>query len=201
MFAEGDNIFVYGGWNSEMQYSNVIVYNVTTNEWADPDIYNEIPRWNHSGILVHAIPSKKYFIFGGEIGDFPEGGPRHFGVCSNATCYLDLDSKNWAKVEAELGEEGEAAFYPPAAEYSSVSYHHKTQQLLIYGGWNNKWLGGLYSLNVAKIVGPDYAVVRVEPNLGQLSGNQPIIITGQGYDQSSVVTVYFTVGSQLVDVP
>jgi len=110
MFAEGDSIFVYGGWNSEMQYSNVIVYNVTTNEWADPDIYNEIPRWNHSGILVHAIPSKKYFIFGGEIGNFPEGGPRHFGVCTNTTSYLDLDSKNWAKVEAELGENGQPAF-------------------------------------------------------------------------------------------
>jgi dynein heavy chain len=201
MFADGNTVFIYGGWNSEMQYSNVIMYNIETNEWSDPDIYNEIPRWNHSGILVNAIPSKKYFIFGGEQGDFPEGGPRHFGVATNSSCYLDLETKNWSKVETEAEEEGGKPFIPPAAEYAGVSYHHKTQQLLVYGGWNNQWLGGLYSLSVAKIVGPDYAVVSIEPNLGQLSGNQPITIKGQGFDQSSVVKVYFTVGSTPVDVP
>ena len=201
MFANDNIVFIYGGWNSEMQYSNVILYNIETNEFTDPDIYNEIPRWNHTGILVHAIPSKKYFIFGGEQGDFPEGGPRHFGVCTNSACYLDIETRHWSKIETEILEDGAKPFYPPACEYAGVSYHHRTQQLLIYGGWNNQWLGGLYSLSVAKIVGPDYAVVKIEPNLGQLSGNVPITIWGQGFDQSSVVKVFFTVGNTPVDVP
>lgn len=110
MFANDNIVFIYGGWNSEMQYSNVILYNIETNEFSDPDIYNEIPRWNHTGILVHAIPSKKYFIFGGEQGDFPEGGPRHFGVCTNSACYLDIETRHWSKIETEVLEDGAKPF-------------------------------------------------------------------------------------------
>ena len=80
MFGIGRKIFVYGGWNSENQFTNTISFDLDTKEWYDPDIYNETSRWNHCAIMVEAIPSWKYFIFGGETGDFPEGGPRHFGV-------------------------------------------------------------------------------------------------------------------------
>lgn len=66
VFAAGDKIYIYGGWNNEMQYNNIWFYDLTTNEWTDPDIYNGTPRWNHSSVLVPAIPTWKFFIFGGE---------------------------------------------------------------------------------------------------------------------------------------
>lgn len=66
LFASDNKIYIYGGWNQEMQYSNIVFFNLETKEWTDPDIFNEVPRWNHSGVLVEAIPTWKFFVFGGE---------------------------------------------------------------------------------------------------------------------------------------
>jgi len=49
------------------------------NEWSDPDIFNEIPRWNHSSVLIEAIPTWKFFVFGGEQAEYQEGVARTFG--------------------------------------------------------------------------------------------------------------------------
>jgi dynein heavy chain len=49
-----------------MQFSDIQYFNLATKEWTNPDIFNEVPRWNHSGVLVEAIPTWKFFIFGGE---------------------------------------------------------------------------------------------------------------------------------------
>lgn len=70
LFASEGKIYIYGGWNAEMQYNNVWVYNLESKEWTDPDIYNEIPRWNHCSALVEAIPTWKFFIFGGECAEY-----------------------------------------------------------------------------------------------------------------------------------
>lgn len=48
--------------------------------------------------MVEAIPSWKYFIFGGETGDFQEGGPRHFGTCANTACFLDIETMHWQTI-------------------------------------------------------------------------------------------------------
>jgi len=62
-----------------MQYNNVHVFDLERLEWSDPDIYNGIPRWNHSSLLVEAIPTWKFFIFGGECLEYNEGTARSFG--------------------------------------------------------------------------------------------------------------------------
>ena len=66
LFAIGQKIYVYGGWNLESQFNDIAVFNLSTREWTIPDIFNESPRWNFSAVMVEAIPSWKYFIFGGE---------------------------------------------------------------------------------------------------------------------------------------
>jgi len=33
--------------------------------WADTEIGTPSPIWDHSGIMIEAIPSWKYFVFGG----------------------------------------------------------------------------------------------------------------------------------------
>jgi dynein heavy chain len=125
LFSIGRKIYVYGGWNSESQYNNVITFNLDTLEWYDPDIYNDIPRWNHSAIMVEAIPSWKYFIFGGEAGEFPEGGPRHFGHCVNSTCYLDIETMHWTNVLTEDGDSHNKPLLPPSREYAAMAYDKK----------------------------------------------------------------------------
>jgi hypothetical protein len=169
-----------------------------TLEWYDPDIYNDIPRWNHSAIMVEAIPSCKYFIFGGESGDFPEGGPRHFGHCVNSACYLDIETMHWTTIQTEDGDAHHKALMPPSREYAAMVYDKKLSRLLVFGGWNNGWLNDLYALNVSKIVGPLYAITDIVPNLGQLSGNVQVSIKGVGFTDSNI-KVIFTCGKNPVD--
>lgn len=81
-----------------------------------------------------------------------------------------------------------------------MTYDKKDRRLLVFGGWNNGWCDDLYSLNVAKIVGPSYAITASHPCLGQLSGNVPLTITGQGFKDGSI-RVLFTLGNRPVDTP
>jgi hypothetical protein len=48
-----------------MQYNNSYLFNTETNEWSDIELLYGIPRWNMAAIFVEAIPSNKFFIFGG----------------------------------------------------------------------------------------------------------------------------------------
>lgn len=170
-----------------------------TKEWYDPDIIFDIPRWNHSAIMVEAIPSWKYFIFGGEVGDFPEGGPRHFGVQSATAAYLDIESMNWTTMDPEdLGEPGHVV--PLPREYSSMIYDDKGRRIICYAGWNNEWYDDLCALNVSKIVGPSYAITEIIPNLGQLSGKSNVVIKGCGFREATI-KVFFTCGKVPVDLP
>lgn len=79
-----------------------------------------------------------------------------------------------------------------------MTYDPREQRLLVFGGWNNGWIDDMWSLKVSKIVGPSYAIMSTEPSLGQLSGNVPITITGQGFKEVNI-NVLFTVGNKPVD--
>lgn len=164
-------------------------------EWTDCDIFNGTPRWNHCSLLIEAIPTWKFFIFGGECAEFNEGAARTFGEYVNSSCYIDLGMMQWVTYGSD---EDAQEVMPKPREYSAMTYDQKEQRLLIFGGWNNGWIDDLWSIKVGKIVGPSYAITGCEPNLGQLSGNVPITITGQGFKEVSTF-VYFTVGSKPVD--
>jgi len=192
LFAYDNKLYSYGGWNSETQYNNIIIFDMNTNEWSDPDIYNDVSRWNHSAIMVEAIPTWKYFIFGGESTNFNEGQARTFGEYVNSACYLDIGSMNWAEIKPESAE------IPTPREYAAISYDSANSRMLIFGGWNNGWLSDVYALHVNKIVGPSYAVTEIDPPLGQLTGGVPVNIKGVGF-KDQTIKVYFTVGRQPVD--
>jgi len=87
---------------------------------------------------------------------------------------------------------------PKPREYSAMTYDIREQRLLVFGGWNNGWMDDLWSMKVGKIVGPSYAIMSSDPGLGQLSGNNPITITGHGFKEVSI-EVLFTVGNRPVD--
>ena len=193
LFAFDDKLYSYGGWNSETQFNNIIIFDLNTNEWSDPDIYNDVSRWNHCAIMVEAIPSYKYFIFGGESTNFNEGQTRTFGQYVNTACFLDIASMRWSPITPENAE------HPSPREYAAMSYDTNSSRLIIFGGWNNGWLADLWTLNVGKIVGPSYAITEISPPLGQLSGGTPITIKGCGFKDQNI-KIYFTCGKTPTDV-
>lgn len=95
LFAYNNKLYVYGGWNAEMQFNNVVEFDLDKREWQDNDCINDIHRWNHSSVLVEAIPTWKFFIFGGEEAEFMEGNDRQFGKFVNSSCFLDLGTMKW----------------------------------------------------------------------------------------------------------
>jgi len=194
IFIVDDKLYSYGGWNSETMFNNVIVFDLNTKEWSDPDIYNDAQRWNHSAIMVEAIPSWKYFIFGGEITNYHEGHPRTFGECDNTSYYLDIETMKWTAIVPEDD------IRPPCREYAAMAYDSDQSRLLVFGGWNSGWLQDMFALNVSKIVGPSYAITEIDPPLSQLSGAVPVVIKGCGF-KDVTIKVYFTCGKNPTDVP
>jgi len=195
IFASDEKIYIYGGWNSEQQYNNVLMFNLATQEWSDPDIYNEIHRWNHCSVLVEAIPTWKFFIFGGECHEYNEGTPRQFGNYVNSSCYLDLGTVKWTTYASDPEV---FSNIPSPREYAAMAFDKRENKLILFGGWNNGWHNDLYSLNVGKIVGPSYAITASDPISGQLTGNVELRISGQGFKDANP-KVLFTCGSKPID--
>lgn len=195
LLANDGKLYIYGGWNMEMHFNTMWYFDLESREWVDCDIAYDIPRWNHSGALVEAIPTWKYFIFGGEANTYAEGDARTFGAYCNSSCFLDCGTLSWTQFASDP-----EAFpdMPSPREYAAMAYDNRNRRLVVYGGWNNGWYDDLYTLNVSKIVGPPYAITGAEPNMGQLSGGVPLKITGRGF-KDSVIRVLFTCGNKPID--
>ena len=69
----------------------------------------------------------------------------------------------------------------PCREDSAWVYEAKTCSLLMFGGWANRWLGDLWKLNVASIIGPPYACTGVDPGIGPVFGGTEIQLKGARY--------------------
>lgn len=55
-------------------------------------------------MMVPSIPSWKYFIFGGSIGNFEEGGNRTSSRLVDDTYVLDVDTRKWMNVSLEVND-------------------------------------------------------------------------------------------------
>ncbi len=49
-------------------------------------------------------------------------------------------------------------------------------QLVLFGGWGDEWLDDLYGLDVSGIVGPPYAVQKLIPATGPISGKTRVSV-------------------------
>jgi len=163
------------------------LYDINNNVWVDPELSHEIPRWYHSAIVVPAIPSWKYFVFGGSIGNFEEGGNRTTSRMTDDAYVLDIpDIKNmkWYPINI-VGER------PKARESSALFYDNNDSKLILFGGWSNNWLGDTYSLKVSMITGPPYAIYNITPNMGPLTGKTKVLIDGDGFKDTNNIIVRF----------
>lgn len=89
---------IFGGWSFTSQFSNVMIYDIENNVWEDPEISHNNPKWNLCGIMAPSIPSWKYFIFGGSVGAFSEGGNRTTSKFVDDVHYLEVDTLEWNEV-------------------------------------------------------------------------------------------------------
>lgn len=154
-----------------------------------------MPRWNHCSVLVEAIPTWKFFIFGGEAHEYQEGVARCFGNAVNTSCYLDIGSMQWNEFASDPDVFDNI---PTPREYSHCCYDRRDRRLLVYGGWNNGWFSDMYALNVSKIIGPPYAITGSEPDMSQLTGGVKVKIYGRGFKEFGP-KVLFTCGSKPID--
>ena len=202
----GHNLLVFGGCSANTQFNNCHQFDTETNEWKDIELTYGTPRWNMSAIFVEAIPSNKFFVFGGSIGDFDEGSQRNLGQLTNDIFVLDINSMSFEVDSVKVAEElnsipEEEKQLPKPREKAALIFDKNDSRLIVFGGWNGNWLGDLYSLSVAKIVGPPYAVNECEPNLGPLTGRTKIIIKGVGFSETSQINVKFICAKNSTPVP
>jgi len=76
-------------------------------------------------------------------------------------------------------------------------YDHRESRLVIFGGWSNRWLNDLWSINVSKIVGPPYSISKITPALGPITGKTNIIIEGIGFEDNCTIRLFFQCGRQI----
>jgi len=161
---------------------------VENKDWSDVDLPWGVPRWNASLQLVEAIPSWRVFIFGGCADLYGEG--RTGGVFDNRIGVLNLaETLSWDEPKLESSDP-EKRLLP--REHSAICYDPEESRLVIFGGWANKWLDDVWQINVSSIVGPPYAILRVEPPLGPVTGNMKVVIYGVGFQSTGgMCTVQF----------
>ncbi|KRW98533.1 P-loop containing nucleoside triphosphate hydrolase [Pseudocohnilembus persalinus] len=196
ILANQKKMLIFGGWSFTSQFSNIMIYDIENNQWEDPEISHNNPKWNLCGIMAPSIPSWKYFIFGGSVGSFQEGGNRTTSKFVNDVHYLDINSLEWKEVELDeyipdfeefKGEK------PKARENPGVLYDQQESRFIIYGGWANNWLSDVWSLNVGSITGPPYALFEIKPKQGPLTGKKKIKLFGDGFKKSENIVIRFAV--------
>jgi len=135
MFYYRDKIYIFGGWNQSNSYNNMIIYNPEKDAWETTGIVQEsIYRWNHCGIEVDAVPSWKYFLFGGSVSGYVDETKTRVRVkCANDVWVSDLD----AQIINEVVLDSTNSMKPNPREDSTIIYHKSQKSLIVYGGWNN----------------------------------------------------------------
>lgn len=150
--------------------------------------------------MAPSIPSWKYFIFGGSVGSFEEGGNRTTSRYVEDIYYLDVDYMDWKTVNLETESDNKTVVKPKPRESPGIFYDSQDQRIIIYGGWSNNWLGDMWSLNVSTITGPPYAIFSIKPFLGPLTGKTKAVVKGEGFKNSQNIAVKFYMGKQAQEV-
>ncbi|CAK8998622.1 Glyceraldehyde-3-phosphate dehydrogenase [Durusdinium trenchii] len=190
-FAKDGCVYIFGGWNNEQQFNDLFMLDIENKDWSDVDLSWGVPRWNCSLQLVEAIPSWRVFVFGGTADVYGEG--RTGGVFDNKIGVLDMgEPMRWSDPALEMRADDAM---PQAREHSAICYDPEESRLVIFGGWANKWLDDVWQINVSSIVGPPYAITKVEPPLGPVTGQMKVTIYGVGFmSTNGMVIIEFSSG-------
>jgi len=194
-FVDGQ-LFICGGWNASSQLKDVSILTVDTLTWTTVDPESSLPhaRWSHSMVAVPSVPFSRVFVFGGssaekEAGDDDEdgGGAQRGsvgGTYSSKLLLMDTSSCRW--IEPSI-----VGTPPTARQDSAMAFDPEASRLLVFGGWNGRWLGDVRAVDVGAVVGPPYAITAVEPQRGPITGGTHVTLSGVQLRRSDRIVVRF----------
>jgi dynein heavy chain, axonemal len=134
---------------------------------------------------IESVPYHKMFSFGGK-----KGGMDYM----NSVEVLDAGTEQWSSPCLISHPVQELMAAPPSPrEDSAWVYDNKRSALVLFGGWSNRWLGDMWRLNAAAIIGPPYACVGIQPASGPVFGTTELEITGLRF-QEGAIQVKFSTG-------
>jgi len=174
-------IYVSGGWNSMNQFQDLFVLDVETLVWTEVTSASKEKwgpeRWEHSMVAARAVPHWKVFNFGGKVGDLSYETGMPVGNFNNELTVLETGSSTadlWVKPNT-IGKT------PGARSDSPVAFDSYSAQLIMFGGWSNRWLGDLWICKVRDVVGPPYSIHNIDPKIGAVTGATECIVHGMGF--------------------
>lgn len=175
-------MLIYGGWSTSGKCDDCHSFDTETATWAVVDVGATGPRWGHSQLGIAAVPSWQVFVFGGsgpparDEKDATEDPDAAESVFLATTSVLDMGKRRWTQLTGGGG--GGPA---PRAD-AAMAYDPTSSRLIMHGGWANSWLGDIWTMSVASVIGPPYAVTGVAPALGPVTGGTLVTITGIGFE-------------------
>ena len=108
----------------------------------------------------------------------------------NSVSVLDMGTLGWTTpdIEGDL---------PETRSDTPFAYDSKNSRLLMFGGWNGEWFGDMISMDIGNIVGPPYAIMGLEPEVGPVTGGVPITIRGIDFVKADQITVRFLIPGKM----
>ena len=161
--------------------------------WSCVERSFSAPRWNFAACSVMAIPAWKVFVYGGLEGTLDGGNNRQGVLCGDVTV-LDAGLNRWVCPSID------GLVQPKARADAVLIYDSKSSRLILFGGWANEWLGDVFTLDVAHVVGPPYAVMDLYPQIGPLTGSTTLQVTGIDFINTKDVVVRFSSKFGTIDV-
>jgi len=172
LMHDGKSIMVYGGWNNKVMFSDVCILDTEKREWLEVEAASQLAKYNHSSLMIEAIPHWRFFVFGGSELEFNESEKREYGKYSNNVLLYTVENESWSDVLLDDTKDG----VPERRNSSAIMYDIKKRRMVVYGGYSNEWLDDMWALDVSQIVGPSYSIERIEPARGPISGKIPVIV-------------------------
>jgi len=189
-----NNLVIFGGRDNAQIFNEMCFLDLDTLTWEEdpakmPQAFSHV-LCNHMSEAIESVPNYKMFAIMGKKGmmDF-----------TNTVDVMDCGSLMWTQPTVLInGEEG--AELPVPREDTCMAYDTKTCRLVFFGGWANRWLGDLWTLNVSPIIGPPYACMSVSPDIGPVFGDAEIFVHGISFRSSGKIEVMFGSGKNAMIV-
>jgi dynein heavy chain, axonemal len=188
--ATFDKLIIMGGRDLQQYFEDAHMLEISDNldslKWSlGPVPCLERAICNNCCDSIESVPYHKMFSFGGKKGAMDY---------MNTVEVLDAGTELWSTPALITHPVPEHVTAPPSPrEDCAWVYDNKRSAIVLFGGWSNRWLGDMWRLNAAAIVGPPYACVGVQPVSGPVFGATEMEIKGLRF-QEGPVQVKFSTG-------
>jgi len=190
--VEKQNLYVIGGRDQTTNFDDMHILELPTMTWSQAEPVLPEPCTGLLASAIESVPSYKLFIFGGQTSSDKSRAEWRF---INDVHVLDTCTWNWNASDITYGTP------PLPREDGAWAFDAKAARMVMYGGWANEWVGDCYTLDVAGIVGPPYAVTELEPCMGPYIGGTTVRVLGLNFVESKECQVKFTDGKHEEIVP